>query len=536
MDTITANKLKSLHANLATFEHLVAQARDCVDLKQYNKAAAYAHIAASYAFTRHCGIFSSPQLEQVLLKIGQNAIKSESYPNQHPSLRKNPKNVLHVIDGAIGIGGHARMLCRWIEQDATRCHSVVLVEQSRAEVHASLEEAVLKSQGKIYTLNQTIGSFVEQGKRLKKIGASMDIVVLHTLNHIQPIIAFAHKDQSPPVIYVNHADERIWLGVSISDVVANLRESGRHLSLERRGVEVERNALLPTLLNLTPRTLSRVEAKRQLNLETDSIVILSLARAIKYKKINGVNFAEAHLPLLHKYEQAVLLVVGPGDSEDWSSAIEKVPGRIQVFGQTEETAVFFQAADIYVDSFPWVSNTSLLEAGSYGLPLVSRYPYSCDSCAVIGADMLGFTGNLIQVTTLADYTRILSRLIEDENCRLSLGKTTQEKILTIHTGEGWQRSLEELYERAISIEPIKTLADTKDQMFTTELDFLLPSVVFRSDSLDVPELFINYVRLMPLEKRWSIWLSQLKKRDFGRLLHLSFLLPQWLYIFLQKFI
>ena len=524
-----------IQQNFEVFHRLVAQARDFVECGKYDLAASYAHIASLYAFTVHCGIFTSPELEQILLTIGRKAIKSSRYPSKIASKPEKPKHILHVTNGVWGIGGHSRMLWRWIQQDTERSHSVVLTQQSLDNTPKVLKDTVLNSYGQIYTLQETIGNFVSWAKRLREIAASVDMVVLHTMEDIIPIIAFANKEKSPPVIFVNHADERIWLGVGISDVVANLRESGMRLSQERRGIEAERNVLLPIILNPIYRTLSRAEAKRQLGLSNDSIVLLSIARSLKYKTVDDISFADAHISLLQKHERAVLLVVGPGDSEDWSAAIEQTQGRIIVFGQTEDTAVFYQAADIYVDSFPWVSNTSLLEAGSYGLPLVSRYPYSSNVCEIFGADMPGLTNNLIRVQNLKDYTAILSRLVEDEDFRLSLGEETRNKIVETHIGSNWQRFLEDIYSHAASVGRITQASTARDQMFLGELDVLLPIVVFRQDNLDlVDRIILNCVRLMPLDKRFSIWLRQIKMGDFGRMGHINFLLPQWFYLHLQK--
>jgi glycosyltransferase involved in cell wall biosynthesis len=523
-----------IQQNFEVFQSLVAQAGDFVQRGKYDIAAAYAHIASLYAFTGHCGIFASPELEQILLTIGRKAIKSSRYPTKSASLPGKPKHVLHVTNGVWSIGGHSRMLWRWIQQDTERSHSVVLTRQPLADAPKVFKDAVFSSYGKIYVLPETIGSFISWAKRLREIAASVDMVVLHTMDDIIPIIAFANKDQSPPVIFVNHADERIWLGVTISDVVANLRESGMRLSRERRGIQVERNALLPIILNPIYRTLSRAEAKRQLGLANNSIVMLSIARSDKYKTIDGINFADAHIPLLKQHDRAVLLVIGPGDSEDWSAAIQQTQGRIRVFGHTEDTAVFYQAADIYVDSFPWISNTSLLEAGSYGLPLVSRYPYSSNACEIFGADMPGLTGNLMRVQNLKEYTAILSRLVEDDDFRLSLGEATRSKIVDTHIGNNWQRFLEDLYSHAATVGRITQASTARDQMFLGELDVLLPTVVFRQDNLDLDRMILNCVRLMPLEKRFSIWLRQMKMGDFGRMGHINFLLPEWLYMHLQK--
>ncbi|MBH8561052.1 glycosyltransferase family 4 protein [Nostoc sp. CENA67] len=519
--------------NFEVFSSLVAQARDFVQRGEYDMAAVYAQIASSYVFTRHSGIFASPELEQVLLMIGQKAIRSKHYSSKSTSLPGKIKHVLHVTTGVWGIGGHSRLLWRWIQQDNERVHSVVLTRQSLTDTPKLFRDAVLNSHGKVYVLEETVGSFVSWAKRLREIAASMDMVVLHTIQDIIPVIAFANKEQSPPVIFVNHADERIWMGVGISDVVANLRESGMRLSLERRGIEPERNALLPIILNPISRKLSRAEAKRQLGLFEDSIVLLSIARADKYKTIDGISFADAHVTLLKQHEQAVLLVIGPGDSEDWSGAIEQTQGRIRVFGHTENTAVFYQAADIYVDSFPWISNTSLLEAGSYGVPLVTRYPYTSSACEIFGADMPGLTGNLIRVQNLKEYTAVLSHLVEDENFRLSLGEATRSKIVETHIGKNWQRSLENLYSLAATLPRINAVLTTRDQMSLTEMDLLLPTVIFRQNNPDLEQMILDSVRLMPLKKRFSIWLKQLKTGDFGRMGHISFLLPLWLYRRLQ---
>jgi glycosyltransferase involved in cell wall biosynthesis len=520
---------KLIQKNFEEFSSLVAQAKDLVQRGKYNEAAAYADIAASYAFRRHCGIFVSPELEHVLLTIGKKAITSSHRPSKKTLLPEKPMRILHVATSVWDIGGHSRMLWRWIEQDTNRSHSVVLTRQSLGDVPKVFIDTVFKSHGKIHLLQKTIGSLISWAKRLREIAATVDLVVLHTMEDIIPIIAFANKEQSPPVIFVNHADERIWLGVGVSDVVANLRDSGMGLSKKRRGIEAERNALLPIILSPISRTLSRAEAKRQLGLPDDSIVLLSIARALKYKPINGISFADAHVALLKEHHQALLLVVGPGDSENWSVAIEQTQGRIKVFGQTQDTSIFYQAADIYVDSFPWISNTSLLEAGSYGTPLVSRYPYSNDACEIFGADMPGLTGNLIRALNLEDYTAALSRLIEDKDFRLSLGEATRKKIVETHIGNNWQSFLEELYSRAATVSSITVASNPRDKMFLDEVDVLLPNVILTQDNVGLDELFLYSITLMPLQKRFSIWLKYIKMGNFGRMGHISLLIPKWLY-------
>ncbi|OWY66435.1 glycosyl transferase family 1 [cyanobacterium TDX16] len=511
--------------NFEVFRNLVARTRDFVRKGQYNTAAVYAEIAALYATEQHCGLFVSPELEQILLTIGQKAIPTDFTLNRNSSFNQAPKNILHVSTAVMGIGGHSRMLWRWIGQDTERSHSLVLTRQGSNEIPQFLSDAVNKSHGRVYVLDRSIGNLVSWARRLREIATSADLVVLHIWSYdVIPTIAFANREH-PPIIFVDYGDHCFWQGVSISDVVANLRDSGMRLSQDRRGIASDRTVMLPIILDCRQRILSRAEAKQQLGFAEDSVVLLSIARSLKYRTIDGVSFADAHVPLLEKYDRAILIVVGPVDTEEWLAAIQRSQGRIIVFGQREDTAVFYQAADIYVDSFPFVSITSLLEAGSYGTPLVSRYPYS-NSSKILSADAPGLTGNSILVSNLQEYTAVLSRLVEDEEFRLSLGEATRQTIVEKHMGSNWQRCLEEVYFRATTV-PRLTITSTPaaDRIFVGEPDVFLQKV-FNSREIEIEEIIQSRLRLMPLKQRYSSWVELVKQQGFGRL---NVLLPEWFY-------
>lgn len=527
-----------IQPRIDVFRSLIARAKSLVESHQYDAAAVYAEIAACYTLYQHCGLFVSTELEHILLTIGQKAITQNNSIHQSIQLPKNPKHILHVATAVGAIGGHSRMIWRWIQQDAARSHSLVLTRQDHKEVPKIMKEAVANSHGKIYSLRDSIGHLVSRAKRLRQIAASADLIVLHTsCEDVIPIIAFANKEQSPPIILLNHADHFFWLGVSISDIVANLRESGMHLSQERRGVEAERNVILPIILPPIQRTLTRIEAKNKLGIDENSILLLSIARSLKYKSINGVNFAEAHIPLLERHKRAILVVIGPGVRKDWLEAIERVQGRIIVLGEREDTSEFYQAADIYVDSFPFVSNTSLLEAGSYGIPLVSRYPFDSDLCRILGADMPGLTGNLMRVKDLEEYTAVLSHLIEDEAFRLSLGEATRKRIAEIHR-ENWQQALENVYFLAIHVPRVALSSVSVGEQFLGEPDVFFP-YFFEQKDFDIDWLFHTRFGIMPINERLYLWIRFVKNYGFSRFTRfswLSTLFPEWMYIKLKKMI
>jgi glycosyltransferase involved in cell wall biosynthesis len=520
-----------IQKNFKIFRSLVSQAKDFMEQGKYDSAAMFAQIAAYYAMSEHCGIYVSSELERILLTIGQEAISSSPSPQSITSLHKTPKNILHVITEVSHLGGTPRLIKRWIQKDTERSHSLCLTNQDPLTLPKIIKDAVLKSHGQIYVLNISIGGLVERAANLRKIAATVDIVVVHGWeSDVVATIAFATKEQLPPVIYVNHGDHWFWLGVSTSDFVANLRESGVRLSNKRRGIETERNMLLPTPLEPAKRVLSRSEAKQCLGIDESSVLLLSIARAAKYKTIDKATFADAHVSLLKQHDRVFLIVIGPGDIEDWSEAIQQTQGRIRVLGQTEETAVFYQAADIYVDSFPFVSITSLLEAGSYSIPLVSRYHYSSDSCEIFGADMPGLSGNLIRAKDLEEYTRVLSHLIEDEDYRLRLGESTREKIAHKHWGENWQNTLENLYICASNAPRRIRTMNSIDQIYIGEPDAFAPYVYGGGYSSEWITQFL--IGSMPFHERWNNWINWNKSHDYP--LSFRFLLPDWLYYRLRS--
>lgn len=517
------------------FRRLVAQAEDFARAGENAAAAAYGELAALYAISRHCGLFVSADLERVLLTVGLQALPRWTTAAAARAPADGPRHVLHVSTRVMPVGGHSRMLWRWIQQDSERVHSVALTRQTK-EVPKTLSDAVARTGGRIYQVNRVVGGMIAWAKQLRKVATAVDLVVLHTFNDdVTSLIAFANREERPPVIFLDHADHIFWLGAAISDVVVSLRESGMCLAQRRRGIPAERNALLPTILAPTRRWLSRTEAKRRLGLPEDSVMLLSIARALKYGAIGNRSYADAHVPLLERYKRALFIVVGPGNHFSWSDAARRTQGRIISVGEHDDTNTYYQAADIYVDSFPFVSTTSLLEAGSFALPLVSLFPYS-DASAILGADAPGLAGNLILARGLGQYEAVLSRLIEDERYRREIGEATRRKITEIHVGSGWQRRLNEIYSLALRLPRSGGERGADDEMFIGEPDIYIPRIHGASDpsesaDRDIDGMIESIIRIMPLDQRLIQWIRLATTAggfcQAGRVAALKYLAPEW---------
>lgn len=523
---------QAIRTNAAYLDHMVSIIEHQLSLGRLDAAAAYISIAARHAWSGHSGIFASARLERIISHIGRIISDRSTSVCRHPNVRS--ERILHVATEVQEVGGLTRMMRRWVDTDSRRSHSLVLTRQGVRQIPAFLTDAFAARGGSIHMIDGIPGGILHRAKILRKIALEYDIVVLHiAAGDVVALLAMASLRGGPRIIYLNHADHGFWLGVSVSHVVANIRVSGEQLSLLRRGVDPDRSMILPILLDEAPSSaVSRNEARIRLGLQSNEIVILSAARGMKYLLNDLVNFPEAHLPVLQKHRNAILIVVGAGHQPSWSRAISDVNGRIRTFDQQGDVSLFFRAADIYVDSFPFVSLTSLLEAGQYGLPLVTRFPYSEES-RILGSDLPELTDHLIVARNDVEYNEILSKLIVDESSRSEIGKKVKDNINQVHIGDRWMDALEAIYHKAHQVSRNSSIITESDSITTTELDCLRQTIFCGRYDINVEKWIQceDELGVMPLVDRFQVWLSLYRRRAFrniGRYGVLAALIPEWI--------
>ena len=429
------------------FQHLIEVAASLAHRRRYREATAASQLAATYAMLWHPGQFASPRLEQTLRTIGAMALPFCA-ANRPLNVNQRQLVILHIATCVHDIGGHVRMMWRWIRHDPGHCHSVALTRQYRP-IPPQLSSAVRKTGGRVHVLNGAMGGLLAWAGDLQTLIHQADIVVLHTNpNDTIPFLALAGMANRPPVALLNHADHIFWLGTSFADLIVSTRRSGLRLCVERRGLVSGRNFLLPLCLDATERTMSKQEARRALGWSNDAFVILSIARGLKFKPFAGTTYADAFVPVLQEDPRRRLVVVGALGAVDWSDAEAKVPGQIITFEERSDTKAFLEAADLYVDSFPFASITSLFEAGLFGLPLLSRQP-SGNTCDIFGADSPGLDAVILRTQSIAQFQSAICDLAVNGPLRDTIGRQTQAEILTTNTGENWKSELRLLYARLL---------------------------------------------------------------------------------------
>ena len=449
------------------YRTLLAGVSPLIAARRYGDAAAALQVAANHAVFWHPGRFVCPEMESLIARLGAAALP-------HAGTRAaDSGSVLHVATEFYAVGGHSRMATHWINQDADHRHSLVLTRQHEP-MPAGLAAAVEASGGSLTHLNQTAGSLLDWARRLQPLLAAAELVVLHVHSmDVVPFLALAGMKRRPPVILLNHADHLFWIGADLVDLVLSTRVSGDRLTGKRRGIPDHRRAVIPLCLEMPDLSLSRAEARRQLGIAEADVVILSVARGLKFKRVGEEEFPDPLVPLLQANPTARLLVLGPGGEVDWSRAQAAVPGRITAVPRNPNTAPYFAAADIYLDSFPFVSITSMLEAGLRGLPLVTRHPFGPD-CAVMGADSPGIEPEILRADTADGVVAILQNLIDDPDLRRRCGARTAAAIAETHVGEGWRSQLAPVYARARAAHAKGPHPSVEDDAATSDLDAFVP--------------------------------------------------------------
>ena len=427
--------------NDATMAQLETKVEQLWRAGRLDAAAGWAEIAADFAAWNHPGRFASPRLERALSDIGRRTVRSERTADAAGTAR-----VLHVLTEAYQTGGHTRFAWRWITGDPDREHSLVLTTPG-AQAPAWLTDAVSD-----VTVLESAGPLA-RAQELRTLADGFDAVVLHVhMYDVVPVIAFAHRPAGPAVVFEEHADHLFWLGTSVADVVTNGRAAGRRVNVERRQVAPERVVALPVPVPPFERSLTRAEAKRRLGISPSTPVLLTIAVPHKFMRVGPVGFCDLVEPILRARRDAVLVAVGPRDEGEWAELNRRTGGRVRAVGLQGDLTAFHHAADIYLDSYPFGSNTSMLEAAGHGVPVASFSP-DPDAHGLLMSNFLGMEDAVVLERTPDAYAARLIELLGSPALRTELGDRCRDGMERAHSGDAWNAALEEAYARAAELGP-----------------------------------------------------------------------------------
>lgn len=446
LDSAISENAAFLHANSEAYEWLVKKVQEIGQRKEAEIVLRDVALAAQFAASFHPGRFADGAIENLALKIGSelhNFVGKGKFLALPVAREKNCRRVLHVASHVLGIGGHSRMLYHWVRNDQSSCHSLVLVNQRDLQIPQWLSGAVQRSGGNLMVFPSGSCRW-QKAKWLREMARqSADLVVLHHgAFDVEPTVAFAVRD-CPPVTILNHADHQFWLGSSVSDMVINLRTAGSEHTAQRRFVHS--NTVLPIPLVDPIEQISRRDARRVLGIPENQVVLLSVGRAEKYRPCGPYDFVATARKILDRQSSTYLYVVGEspvGIAPYLRCAMHE---RMHFVGSIEDPSLYRSAADIFLESFPFGSNTALLEAALSGLPVIPAYA-PLFPLLVAGNDAV--QDLLPNPENEQEYVEQVELLIQQPEQRVELGKILRNRLLFDHVGEGWLHRLAAVYQKS----------------------------------------------------------------------------------------
>jgi glycosyltransferase involved in cell wall biosynthesis len=452
---VTSNVNHQILESQKLFNKILDKAGDAYAKEDFNSVIAWAKIAAHFAFVRHPGFFVSPELERLLLRVAQK-IENQAIPADEVNKRSlsRPTRFLHVVTECYETGGHSAFLDRWIKTtNHNSIHSLVSTANIQP-IPENLVKSIKSSGGWCCSLPETSQNLIDQGSTLRQLArnwADLTVLFIQPFDPL-PIVAFGVKDV-PPVVFCNHADHAFWLGASITDVLANYHYYGTLLCSERRGLNESKTLPIPLIKKESVH--GKDEARKDLGLQNDDTMLLTIGRVEKFFPFLGYDFLEVMTKLLQKHPKLKLFAVGPADVDKWNEASKAVDGRIIAVGMVDQSRLetFYAAADVYVPGFPCGSGTALLEAGLQGIPIVGLHAQELPYLSV--EDDVSFERLNVYVSSISEFLETLELMISNPNAWRQRALTVKENIEREHCNSGWDKYLTVLLKSLPSQHSIK---------------------------------------------------------------------------------
>ncbi len=425
---------KAIQANRTLLRALEHHANEAVAAGLYDRALRLIAGGADWAWYNHTGLFASRTFEHLLTVVGSDVVGSIQ-SIRRPSARRR---ILHVFTQVYPTGGHTRLAWRWMEQDPSSEHSVVLTAQAGLPIPAKL---VAACEGRLVALDQAPP--LERVTRLGQALVGYDLLVLHIHPHdAVAVAATAGLGNRPRTLFVNHADHVFWLGLSATHQLVNPRPASDLIASSRRtGTRDGFARLVLPLDDVDTVGDAGAQLRSQLGIGEDDPVLATISHPYKYSSTTGPTFEHLAEEVLGQIPAAHLVAVGPSsDDPGWQFLYRAFPARVHLLGTTPDYLPVLQAANVYLDSFPFTSITSALEASLQGVPVVTMAE---EANGPLNFDDYGLIPET--VSTPEAWVKAVSSWCADPAAAAGLGREMQAATLGVHAPAAWTEQLAHLY-------------------------------------------------------------------------------------------
>ena len=428
---------------MKTFEQLVQKAVVAPTLEERMTLALD---AAKFAEFHPTGYYASPKIEGIFLEA------AATLPDVKCAPQKN--TVLHVMTQAYTSGGHTRVVQRWMDLSKTNeKHDVVLLNQEKEEVPGWLEVTALKHKGSVIRIDES--DILKRAAKLRELAAKYEHIILHIhMDDPTAIIALGVESFTTPVIFFNHADHMFWLGVSIADVVADMRFD--HISYIHRNVRKSYVLGIPCSDKKAMDKVDKTAIRQELGIPEKDFVIITTGTAFKYTRLGSNSLCMQFIDIVNNGGNVSCYAIGPDKNCDpWQKATDATNGKIRPLGIIKDKALYqkyLSSADLYMGSYPYPSYTATIEAVQCGMPYLQ----------LLVTPHQDFD---LRITPTVDIARCTCHTTVDlVKMALNVIRNKQEYEKTLNTSirwveeyansEQWQKRLYEMYEECPKVHTV----------------------------------------------------------------------------------
>lgn len=391
--------------------------------------------AVKFALRNSTGYYSSDIIEKVFLKLAQQ------HTIRNCSIKHQKDNILHVMTECYQSGGHTRVVERWIAgAPSKQKHSLILTNSKNKIIPSYLSDVIKEHHGEIKFLSNKEHD-IAKALQLRQYALQFEFVILHIhMDDYLPIIAFGSSEFDRPIILYNHADHLFWLGISIADIVADLKTRGVS-SLNMRGVR--RNYVLGIPCDAKDETanLNQEESRNKLGIPLNKKVLLLMGSFFKFIPYGDLDFFKFSYDLLRKREDVVILCVGPSYKyfPEKEEMLYEFQDRFFVYDAVpyKDLLQFIIASDLVIDSFPCGGGTAAIDAITYSKPFLHvEGPFK---------QLDYIYKSLANCKNIEELKIKVNNILNDQNYAMQNILNVEGLLFKDHSLENWMTKVENLY-------------------------------------------------------------------------------------------
>lgn len=421
----------SIEANQQYFNSCLETVKSLYDNQLYNDCAEYLKKLSFFAWLNFSGYYKNSSLELYLNLLGKHI---SPFVNEKLKEKKDYFSVLHICSQVYKTGGHSKLLYNWIKNDQKSHHALLSIRQPIDELR-EVSESYLEKDNQLDLLSVNAENLLKSSQLLREVlYNNYDLIVLHIHpDEVVTNIALSDTNIPTPVSYLNHADHVYWNGVTISDIIIQIRESNISFDSERRDITCKQ-VFLP--IPITEQGSTSIDE------HSASINILTTGTYYKYLPNEKYDFLKEAELIVTRHPHVLIHIVGINEQSEYAQKHQHPQLIFHGTISPEELQSLEQKTDIYLEGFPTPSFTALLQPAMKGIPFVLHY----QPLELFKLFVENDSDCIVYPKSVQDWHLLVDRLISNKSEREAYAQKQYNIIRNNFHIDSWRTKLNELYD------------------------------------------------------------------------------------------